>query len=248
MKEFPVKYLSNSAIKTYLQCPFAWKAKYILKMKMPSNEHFALGKAVHGAAELQSRFHIKHGKNLPLQVVLEQYQKLASEEAIKLNQYALKAFREMYPIGHDLVEQLYFYQCKRPPIAVEKHFLLDFGYGVKIKGFIDCIFEDDALRDYKTASKPWPKSKLDNELQFTIYNEAYNYLYGKYPKTIGTIELDKKIIQTDHSQNAIREQLTFRNQSSRERLDVTVKQVIEGIRNEKFRRCGKRSCWACSIM
>jgi hypothetical protein len=122
---------------------------------------------------------------------------------------------------------------------------LDFGYGVPLKGFIDCIFEDDALRDYKTASKPWPKSKLDNELQFTIYNEAYNYLYGKYPKSIGTIELDKKLILTDPS-NAIREQLTFRNQNSRDKLDLTVKQVIEGIRNEQFRRCGKRACWACS--
>lgn len=242
---FPVKHLSNSSIKLYLTCPFAFKAKYILKFKQPNNEHFALGKAVHGAAEFQSRFRIKRGKNLPLQVVLETYQRLAKEEAATLNKPALEALRNMYEAGHDLVEQLYYYQCKRPPVAVEQYFKVDMGYGIPILGYIDAIFEDDALRDYKTASKPWSKADLEGSSQFTIYNEAYFILYGKYPKTIGTIELDKKLILTDPS-IAIREQLTYRNESHREKLDIMIHKVIDGIKNEKYPRCGKRNCFACS--
>lgn len=245
--EFPVKHLSNSSIKLYHSCPFAFKAKYILKYKQPGNEHFALGKAIHSAAEFQSRFHIKHNKNLPLKVVLETYQRVAAEEARTLNKPALQALRNMYEAGHDLVEQVYYYQCKRPPIAVEKYFKVDMGYAIPILGYIDAIFEDDALRDYKTASKPWSKADLDGSSQFTIYNEAYFILFGHYPKTIGTIELDKKLIISDPS-SAIREQLTFRNEKHREKLDIMVNTVIDGMRNESYKRCQKRSCWACSAI
>lgn len=247
MKDFPVKQLSNSCIKTYIQCPFAWKAKYIMKMKMPSNEHFALGKAVHSAAEFQVRFNLKHNKNLPLQVVLETYQRTATEEAHRLNKFGVKAFRDIYPVGHDLTEQFYYYLCKRKPIAVEQYFKVDMGYGIPVVGYIDLIFEDHALRDTKTGSKPWTKSKLENEMQFTIYNEAYKILYGTYPKTIGIILLDKTTVKTDPD-NAIQEQLTFRNSSSREKLDLIVNQMIQGVKDGKFQRCGKRSCWACSTL
>jgi len=245
--DLPVKHLSNSSIKLYIQCPFAFKAKYILKIKQPNNEHFALGKAIHGAAELQSRFRIKHGKNLPLEAVLKQYQKLCAEEASTLNKHGIKALRQMYEPGHDLVEQLYYYQCNRPPVQVEKYFKIDLGHGIPLLGYIDAIFEDDALRDYKTASKPWSKADLDGSLQFTIYNEAYYKLYDRWPKTIGTIELDKKLIITDPSK-AIREQLTFRNEKHREKLDLTVGKVLKGITDGNYKRCGKRSCFACSTI
>lgn len=245
MTDFPVKHLSNSSIKQYLACPYAFKAKYILKMRQPNNEHFALGKAIHGAAELQARFQIKHGKNLPLDAVLKQYQKLASEEAATLNKYGLKALREMYPWGHDLVEQFYYYLCKRPPLEVEKYFKVDMGYELPILGYIDLIFPDDALRDTKTASKPWSKADLEGASQFTIYYEAYNIMYGHYPATIGTIELDKKLIKSDPA-NAIREQLTFRNSRSKEKLDIMINKVIKGMKEENYPRCGKSGCWACS--
>lgn len=247
MTKYPVKHLSASSIKLYHSCPFAFKAKYLLKMKQPGNEHFALGKALHGAVELQARFQIKHGKNLPLDAVLKQYQKLAQVEAAGLNKFALKAFREMYPWGHDLVEQYYYYLCKRPPIAVEQYFKVDMGYRIPILGYIDFIFEDDALRDTKTASKPWTKADLEGSIQFTIYYEAYRILYGNYPKTLGTIELDKTLIKTDPA-NAVREQLTFRNSRSKEKLDLMVNAVIDGMEQEKYPRCGKRGCWACSTM
>lgn len=245
--EFPVKHLSASAIKMYQSCPFAFKAKYILKMQQPGNEHFALGKAIHAAAEFQARFRNKRGKNLPLSVVLETYQKKASEEAASLNKPALAALREMYPWGHDLVEQYYFYLCKRPPIEVEKYFKVDLGYRLPLLGYMDVIFEDDALRDVKTTSKPWSKSDLEGSIQFTIYYEAYKVLYGHYPKTLGTIELDKKLIKTDPA-NAIREQLTHRTAASREKLDIIVNKVIDGMEKQDYRRCGKRSCWACKAM
>lgn len=245
--ELPVKHLSASAIKQYQSCPFAFKAKYILKIQQPSNEHFALGKAIHSAAEFQARFRNKHNKNLPLNVVLETYQKKSTEEAAGLNKPALDAFREMYPWGHDLVEQYYYYLVKRPPVAVEQMFKVDLGYRLPLLGFMDVIFEDHALRDVKTTSKPWSRSDLDNHLQFTIYYEAYKIKYGQYPNSLGTIELDKKLIKTDPA-NAVREQLTYRTSASREKLDLIVNMVIDGIEQENYRRCGKRSCWSCKSM
>lgn len=246
-KDLPIKTLSNSAIKTYNNCPFAFKAKYILKMKMPSNEHFALGGAIHKAAEFQINFNLKHHKNLPLQVVLETYQRQAREEALRLNKFGIEAFRKMYPDGHDLMEQFYYYLCRRKPLESEKYFRVNMGYPLDMLGYMDLIFEDHALRDTKTASKPWPKSKLDNELQFTIYNEAYKILFGVYPSSLGIIRLDKTLIKTEPNK-AIEEQLTFRNSSSRDKLDFAVEKVMRGITDGKYPRCGKRGCWACSVI
>lgn len=245
--KYPVQHLSNSSIKLYLSCPFAFKAKYILGMKQPGNEHFALGKAVHGAAELQSRFRIKHNKNLPLDVVLERYQQLTKKEAASLNRYGRDALRVMHPVGHDLVEKLYYYQCQRPPVLVEQYFKVDLGFDLPLLGYIDVVFEDDALRDYKTASKPWRRNDLDTALQFTIYNEAYKKLYGHYPKSLGTIELDKKLIISQPDQ-AIREQLTSRGGKHWEKAEIMIQAVIDGLKAEKYPRCGKRSCWACGVM
>lgn len=239
--EYPVKRLSHSAIKKYIDCPFSFKAKYILKMKQPSNEHFALGGAVHAAAEFQVRFNLKRNKNLPLQVVLEKYQSQATEEAARLNKFGIKAFREMYPVGHDLVEQLYFYLIKNKPVAIEQYFSVDLGYDLPVMGYMDVIFEDDALYDFKTCSKPWPKSKLNNSLQLTIYNEAYKEMYGKFPNTLGIIELNKKDI-------SITPRGTTRTTRDREILDLTVEKVLKGIRDGDWRRCGKGSCFACSAM
>lgn len=246
--EYPVPHLSNSSIKTYLSCPHTFRVKHILKIKPPSNEHFALGKAIHSSAELQAKFRMRTGKNLPLQAILENYQKECKLESQLLNKWGIKALREMYVQGHDLTEQLYYYLVKRPPVAVEQYFKVDLGYDIPILGYIDVIFEDEALRDFKTASKPWSRSDLDNATQFTIYYEAYKKMYGGYPKSIGTIELDKTRIKTHQDQSAIREQLTYRDRSSMAKLDILVEKVCRGMKENKYPRCGKRSCFGCSTM
>lgn len=248
--DWPVKHLSNSSIKTYLECPFRFKAKYILKVKQPSNEHFALGNAVHGAGEFQVRFKMKHGKNLPLSAVLEAYQRKATEAAEALNKPAKDAFRQMYLAGHELAEQLYFYYIDHPPVAVEQYFKVDMGYELPILGFIDAIFEDHEVIDLKTCNKPWPKSKLNDTPQLTIYNEAYYIMHGVYPKKLGIIELNKKMAVEDKTR-AITRRLTTRGANDREKLDIMVNKVIEGMRAGKYPRCGSTGrfgCWACSEM
>lgn len=242
--EYPIKYISASSLKKFNTCPYSFKAKYILKMKQPSNEHFAYGKALHGALELQVKMKKKIGKNLPLDVILKQYQKLATIEAESLDFDAKNKFREMYLGGHNLVEQGYFKLIELKPIDAEKYFKVDIGYKLPVMGFMDLIFEDGLL-DSKTAAKAWDKSKLDSDFQFTIYNEAYKVLYGEYPKRLGVLLFDKKKIFTDPN-NSVYVQPVVRNGMHREKLDLAVEALFEGMESNNYPRCMKFNCWACN--
>lgn len=241
--KYPVKHLSNSSIKLFSNCPFAFKTKYLMKFKQPSNEHFALGKSVHGAMEFQIRFRMKHSKDLPLQVLQDNYRKKMAEEATALKPKQIQALREMHESGFELVEQCYWWVKKNNPIATEKRFQLNFGYDLPILGYIDLLMPDGLL-DAKTCSKPWPKSKLDNDVQLTIYNEAYHLLFDEWPKTLGILELDKKEVLTNPS-NAARVVTTHRNSVHRDKLDMLVDAVLKGMRDNRYPRCNKKNCFAC---
>lgn len=242
--KYPIQYISASSLKKFNTCAYSFKAKYILKMKQPGNEHFALGTSLHGALELQVKMKKRNGKNLPLNVILKQYQKLASREAESLDFDAKNSFRDMYLAGHNLVEQGYFKLIELNPIDAEKYFKVEVGYDLPIMGFMDLIFEDGLL-DSKTAGKPWPKSKIDSDFQFTVYNEAYRVLYGQYPKRLGILLFDKKKALSD-PKNSVYVQPVTRNGMHREKLDLAVEDLFRGINDNNYPRCMKPNCWACS--
>lgn len=241
--DYPIKHVSASSLKKFHTCPYSFKAKYILKMKQPSNEHFAYGKSIHSALELQIKMKKKYGKNLPLIAILKEYQRVAKREAETLDDSARDKFREMYLGGHNLTEQAYWKILELKPIDAEKYFKVDLGYKLPVLGYMDLLFED-GLMDSKTAAKAWDKSKIDSDFQFTIYNEAYKVMTGEYPKTLGILLLDKKKIFSD-PQNSVYVQPVIRNGMHREKLDLAVEALFEGMETNNYPRCMKFNCWAC---
>lgn len=243
--DYPIKHISASSLKKFQACPYSFKARYILKLQQPGNEHFAYGKSIHAAIELQIKMRKKYGKNLPTLAILKEYQRVAKREAATLDEDARDRFREMYLGGHTLTEQAYYKILELKPIDAEKYFKVDMGYKLPVLGYIDLLFED-GLMDTKTAAKAWDKAKVNSDYQFTIYNEAYKILYGEYPRTLGILLLDKKKAITD-PKNSVYVQPVTRNGMHKEKLDLAVEELFEGMESNNYPRCMKPNCWACNL-
>lgn len=226
----PVKHLSNSSIKQWHQCQFAWKKKYVDKVKQPSAYYFALGRSIHAALEEYGRMKIMR-EEPDRDYLLKVYQQTALKESVGLPIRDLAQLRAEYPMGHDLVEVALDYLANKDIVNVEEEFLVDLGWGIPIKGFIDVTFAGDHVSDYKTASKPWPKKKLQEDMQFTIYYAAYHELYGVYPK-LSVIELDKK-------KKVARETVILRTPRQIEQVKKTVQEMLEELKTGVYKRCGK---------
>lgn len=234
MAELPIKHLSNSSIKQWGACQFAWKKKYVDHVQPPKAYYFAFGRAVHAALEEFGRQKIMR-EEIDLDHILEVYQQEALKESVGLPIRDLAQFRAEYPAGHDLVEKAVEFLSSKDVVNVEEEFLVDLGWGIPIKGFIDVIFAGDHVSDYKTASKPWPKKKLQEDPQFTIYYAAYHQLYGVYPK-LSVMELDKK-------KKVVRETEILRTPLHIEKVKKTVQEMLKELETGVYKRCGK--CEIC---
>lgn len=234
MADLPITHISNSSIKQWHQCQFAWKKKYIDHVQQPKNYYFAFGRAVHAALEEYGRMQIMR-EDIDRQKILETYQQQALIESVGLPYRDLIQFRSDYPMGHDLVEKTLDFLEGKGIANVEEEFLLDLGWGIPIKGFFDIVFVGHKLSDYKTTSKPWPKKKLQEDPQFTIYYAAYHKLYGVYPK-LSVLELNKKT-------KAVTETEILRTPLQIEKVKRSVEEMLVELQTGVFKRCGR--CDAC---
>lgn len=232
--ELPVDHLSNSSIKQWKKCQFAWKKKYIDHVKPPSTYYFALGRAIHAGLEEYGRMKIMR-EEIDLNHILEVYQQAALNESVGLPMRDLAQFRADYPMGHDLLESTIEFLNGTDVVNVEEEFLIDLGWGIPIKGFFDIVFANHKLSDYKTTSKDWPKKKLQEDEQFTIYYAAYHYLYGVYPK-LSVIEINKKT-------KKIKETEILRTPLQIEKVRKSVELMLAELQTGVFKKCGK--CDAC---
>lgn len=236
--QYPIKHVSASSIKCYNTCPYAFKAKYILKLKQPSNEHFAFGTGVHSTTELFMTIKNRSGKIPPLSAIMKHYQKTMKDEAEKLGPRQKDALREMYETGHDLSEKLYYKMIEWNTTDEALMFWADLGWPKKAFGFFD-VPVPGGIKELKTTSSGWSKADRDSSIQFTIYNEAYYKIKGVWPK-MDLVELNKKTLE-------IKETPIRRNSDSRMKLDLLVDKMFKGMDNDEYPRCEKRNCWACSL-
>lgn len=236
--KYPIRHISASSIKTFNACPYAFKAKYILKMKQPPNEHFAFGTSVHATTELFMFIKNKYNKIPPLEAILKHYQKTMAKEAEPLNKRQTDALRDLYTIGHDLSEKLYFKMIEWNTTDEPLGFYADLGWPKKAHGYFD-VPVPGGIKELKTTSSGWTKADRDSSIQFTIYNEAYYKIHGVWPK-MDLVELNKRTLE-------IKETPIRRTAESRVKLDMLVSNMIDGMENNEYPRCEKRSCWACSL-
>lgn len=118
--------------------------------------------------------------------------------------------------------------------SIEKKFKVKLYDDVFLVGVFDRISEGIVI-DWKTTASP-PK-KLDNNVQFIVYNLAYNMVYGKNPKGLYLA--------------ALKDGSLIRYNESKQHADTLIKQIIpEFVQHVKQRQFSKNglfngSCYRC---
>lgn len=157
--------LSYSKISTYHFCPWKYKLIYVDGQRIPPNPYISLGLSVHRALE---EFHKNERRDLD--DLLDIYNQVWVNEGFQNPQQTM----HFYEKGEKMIRQYFEWYKKRKSeiIAVEKEFRFPVGSRI-LRGIIDRIdrLPDDSYEviDYKTHAEMWDQSRIDSDLQLTLY-------------------------------------------------------------------------------
>jgi CRISPR/Cas system-associated exonuclease Cas4 (RecB family) len=189
--------ISASGINLYLQCPLAFKLKYIDKIEIKQQENTALltGKLVHRCLELFFKDKINNSNTYSKTT---DYMKIAIEDYKHINPLLLDEAVE--EADHYLTIYNRVAQTLNPESS-EEYFELEIGNDILLRGYIDLIARENKKRmliDFKTT-RTVVKDNAKYTIQISLYAlthkaDAY-YLHYLTPTAIQIKEikpLDKR--------------------------------------------------------
>jgi len=170
-----IDHLSYSSISMYLDCPEAWRRKYIAGEPTKKTSALAFGSAFHGTVEsvIQGN-HDWHniwkeefGKAFTQDIALEpdETPKQHYNEGVRILsntevQSAITGITPRYDGAGAMIER-----------KVELHVP---GVPVPVIGYVDVILEDGTPADFKTSARSWTQEQANNSLQTLFYLAALN--------------------------------------------------------------------------
>lgn len=171
-----IEHLSYSSISLYLDCPEAWRRKYMLNEPTRKGTALAFGTAWHGLIERM----IQTPQSDPAAIWSEEFDKAFGSDIyyelgetreehcnegtrILSNGDVLAAIRSIQP-GYD----------DQGALIERKVELRVPGVPVPVIGFIDVILEDGTPADFKTSARSWTDDKAQSSLQTLFYLAALN--------------------------------------------------------------------------
>lgn len=158
--------LSASSIKDFITCEKMYFYRVNNADDAEDRTYFTVGKIVHSAIETYWK-----NQNQALDYI---------EDECKV--YNLNGYDTNRVVGFVRTFFDNFQYLLSDEDLVEYKFKIKHSKGVYITGKYDRILPGGVLLDWKTTAKP-PKD-ISNDIQFILYNEAYNQLYGKYPVSV----------------------------------------------------------------
>lgn len=174
--------LSASKLKLYERCPTAYVHKYIAKKDDRVGIHGLLGSAVHKAIETKYSnpesdmlytFQTAFGQWLNPDVEYFFMAQSLHNQAIEwLQGLDTNLYTPKRVDGKPVLEK-YFrlpYPNKSTPICT-------------LEGYMDLV-TDNAVVDWKTGKEVYSRKKVETDIQFVIYNWAYEQLYNAQPEMI----------------------------------------------------------------
>lgn len=172
--------LSYTKVKTYLNCPWLYKLRFLDDWKAPPSPQASLGLSLHKALE---RFHGQ--PSFDLENCL-----LCLDEVWNRAGYANTGEEFDYYDKARLILEVYFNRLASPwkgaVLFLEKDFALELPQlDIRLIGLVDRIDRLSqnvyALIEYKTHAQAWDEERLNSDLQMTFYAKACEAALGLKP-------------------------------------------------------------------
>ena len=191
MIRITLKYLSPTAINTYLSCPRKYFLRYIKKLKTKPSIYLIRGSIIHKVIETFNQSAGPEARSLTdteiilrlLKLFEREWNRAASRlEALDLSDEELKAFHDESQIM--LVNYGYwFHRHNAPlPLSTETRF---YSRNLGLMGIVDAVYRFGnliILVDYKTSRKAEIKAEI--ERQAAIYALLYLDKHGVPPEAV----------------------------------------------------------------
>lgn len=186
-----LKYLSPTAINTYLACPRKFYLRYVKKLKTKPSIYLVRGSIVHKVIEEFNQAAGPEPTSLTDTQVIIRLLKLFQKEwtaaeprlvALNLPADELKVFHDESQIM--LINYGYWFHGRRAPkpLATESRF---YSRNLGLMGIVDAIYrfgERDILVDYKTSKKA--EINPDMERQAAVYALLFEDKHGRPPEAV----------------------------------------------------------------
>ena len=249
-----IQHLSYSSISMFLDCPEAWRRKYIEKQPTVSSPALAFGSAFHNTTE---KYIAAKAMGIESETLLgiwnAEWAKASSDETIY---WDLDTPEQHFNEGARLLSDLTFQKeidltkplildsdTENPRPAIEQKVELRVpGVPIPIIGYIDVILEDGTPADLKTSRAKWTEAKASDSLQSLFYLAALNQagvnINWKFKHLIFVKTKTPSFQALEHSHKP--SELFF--------LFELIKRVWEGIEKESFMlnpttwRCSEKFC------
>jgi hypothetical protein len=174
-------HLSYSSISLYLDCPEAWRRKYIANEPTKTSTALAFGSAFHETVESlvadpESKYEFlpiwreKFTKQFATKIDMEESEtqeqhfnegiRLLTFDAIKSQILSIKPAKDEN--GKALIEQ-------KVELRVP-------GVSLPVIGYIDIVLHDGTPADFKTSAKSWSENQAAGSLQTLFYLAALNQM------------------------------------------------------------------------
>lgn len=213
--------ISYSKIKTYLECPYKYKLRYIERIPERPKSYFKFASLIH---KVLHDYHFYHRRG-NLNELLLCYERTWREKK-----------NASYEEGRKILINYYYKMRDRDPYYLEKRFTVRVGKNILVGKIdrIDKIKNEIQIIDYKLNKNIFTAKEVRNSLQLNFYTLIFFYLTGIIPSKVGFYFLRYgKLIFTKKNKKDI--------EKTRDLTDYVVRKIIM----EEFQPKESRTCQWC---
>jgi len=235
-QQHQLDHLSASQINIYLLCSLKYRFQYIDRLPKPfKSSGLVFGSAIHSSLEWLHKERLK--KTMPsIEKLLKIFEADWFSQTVEAEIRYKNAETEpnLLAMGKQMLTQ-YFHSEKKPAVNSEIPFslpLVDPISGavldVTIKGYIDLIREGHEIVEFKTSARTMTKQTVQDSVQLTCYNYAYEMLFQARPQQLTVINF----VKTRTPKQVILR--TKRTKKDHQRLFHLASEVLRGIEQSLF--------------
>jgi RecB family exonuclease len=217
--------ISYSALETYKTCPLKYKFQEIEKIKTPKSKEAVFGTIIHATLKF---IHTPGILSPTLEQALDYFSRNWNSDVFDQELEERAAFSQGVQIIQD------YYKKNDPAktniVDLESRFQIELGDHI-VSGIIDRIDKTEdgyEIIDYKTTRKMPSQEKVDNDLQLSIYLQAF---LKRYPKEIENI--DKIKVSLYYLKHGVK-LTSARTPEQLKKIDDLFLEVIKKIEERKF--------------